>query len=357
MARKLLFLATIIYMNTHIFLPDLFALQGGAFDLEKLVGFQQNQVTVEELFAAVANPSDLLDPRFYRDATTLGLSPDQVAIKLLQPVVSEGQKVYQQYKNKEFRKLLPMLGGAAGGLIIGAIAKKRFPLQTSKKGFFKSQWSDRSSHRAENFLFSGPKQSRLFPWSWFKTYRGILIPAISMAAAATALSKIQNSPDKPAPWVNHWRRAMGLTLISLGVAKLYDTQAFAQNFGYDLIARLASSPNANISFIGESYRFLYPVLQVGLGVSFLLEDVPRAAYVAGGIMAASTFTGSLLAIINGIPVGCACGGVFSDMQIGPITMAEEGMLLGMSLYGLHKILNSERVGVSKDFFQAMPTRL
>ncbi|GHA83342.1 MauE/DoxX family redox-associated membrane protein [Cognatilysobacter bugurensis] len=116
---------------------------------------------------------------------------------------------------------------------------------------------------------------------------------------------------------------IGLSMCVLALLKLQDVERFSSMFlGYDLLAKR-----------WLPYAYLYPFLEGAAGVLMVAGalhalSIPIALFI-GGIGAASVFKA---VYIDKREIKCACVGGDSRVPLGPVSLTENLMMVGMALW-------------------------
>jgi len=110
---------------------------------------------------------------------------------------------------------------------------------------------------------------------------------------------------------------LGTVLIFLGIIKLYNLSSFVSTFNkYDLIA-------SNVPF----YGYIYPFLEIILGILFLKQSNIKSLYTVTIIFISI----NLLGVINGLQskykLKCGCMGSFVDLPLSYLTIIENLFIL------------------------------
>ena len=123
-----------------------------------------------------------------------------------------------------------------------------------------------------------------------------------------------NTLEKKKQFINN---VLGTVLLFLGIIKLYNLTSFVSTFNkYDLIA-------SNIPF----YGYIYPFLEIILGILFLKQSNIKSLYIFTII-----FIGiNILGVINGLQskykLKCGCMGSFIDLPLSYLTIIENLFIL------------------------------
>ncbi|MEZ6185542.1 MAG: hypothetical protein R3F62_11100 [Planctomycetota bacterium] len=114
---------------------------------------------------------------------------------------------------------------------------------------------------------------------------------------------------------------MGVFLSVFALLKLFDPSGFADGFQmYDLLAKR-----------GRVYAYVYPVLELGLGLGYLSFLWPTAIYAA--TIAVFTFgaLGVISALRRGLDIECPCMGSILSVPLSTVTLTEDGFMVGMAI--------------------------
>lgn len=147
-------------------------------------------------------------------------------------------------------------------------------------------------------------------------------PVIAIFALAALLSIALSAAafgGLPMPRTLVW--FAGIAMVLLALQKLRDLESFSNGFlGYDLLARR-----------WVPYAYVYPFAEAGAGLlmlaggSWALAGAP-IALVIGGIGAISVYRAVYM---EGRELRCACVGGGSRVPLGPVSLAENLMMLAM----------------------------
>lgn len=155
-----------------------------------------------------------------------------------------------------------------------------------------------------------PKKSKLIKyWPLFSL---IVIAAL----CATALSfKIKGTGSE---WMHFF---MGFFLCQFAMLKIFQPRQFADGFQmYDIIASKS-----------RFYAYIYPLIELGLGLCYLAFVVPILIYILTIIILGIGAFGVIAALRRGLDVRCACMGTVLDVPLSTVTLTED---LGMVVMAL-----------------------
>jgi hypothetical protein len=102
--------------------------------------------------------------------------------------------------------------------------------------------------------------------------------------------------------------------------KLLDLRAFADAYGsYDVVA--AKWP---------LYGYVYPFIELGLGVAFLTHFAPVTTNAVTLVVMGVSAVGVVKALVAGRKIRCACLGTVFNLPMSKITLIEDGLMIAMS---------------------------
>lgn len=102
--------------------------------------------------------------------------------------------------------------------------------------------------------------------------------------------------------------------------KLLDVRAFADAYGsYDVVA--ARWP---------LYGFVYPFIELALGVAYLTHAAPLATNVVTLVVMGVSAIGVVKALLARRKIRCACLGTVFNLPMSKITLIEDGLMLAMA---------------------------
>ena len=159
--------------------------------------------------------------------------------------------------------------------------------------------------------------------SWFEIYKPILLIFFYIVIVTTimALQSIKTNQMEPTEivmkWMNHF---MGGFFLAFSFFKLLDLNGFAESYKmYDIIAE-------KIPF----WAYLYPFVELGLGLSFLSNLFPLVTNSITFIVMSISIIGVLQAVLNKKKIQCACLGAVFNLPMSTITIIEDALMILMS---------------------------
>ena len=159
--------------------------------------------------------------------------------------------------------------------------------------------------------------------SWFEIYKPILLIFFYIVIVTTimALQSMKSNQMGPTEivmkWMNHF---MGGFFLAFSFFKLLDLNGFAESYKmYDIIAE-------KIPF----WAYLYPFVELGLGLSFLSNLFPLVTNSITFIVMSISIIGVLQAVLNKKKIQCACLGAVFNLPMSTITIIEDALMILMS---------------------------
>ena len=130
---------------------------------------------------------------------------------------------------------------------------------------------------------------------------------------------LDHPDDLHKEWMN---RTMGSIFVILGLLKLMNLREFAQIFSkYDIVAHRLSV-----------YGYTYPFFEIILGLSFFVKDYREDAYKATIALMTLGLVGVGSTISSSQSLRCGCMGSLFHIPVSYVTVSENLLMIGMSLY-------------------------
>jgi hypothetical protein len=141
----------------------------------------------------------------------------------------------------------------------------------------------------------------------------IVIVALTLSAAC---AKQISYPEWN--WLSWMHDFMGFFLVVFSMFKLFDLEGFADGFQmYDLLAKPV-----------RAYAYLYPFIELALGLGYLAHWQPKVIYSATIIVMAFGALGVIRALTKRLDIECACLGTVLRVPLSTVALTED---LGMAL--------------------------
>lgn len=156
--------------------------------------------------------------------------------------------------------------------------------------------------------------------SWLATYKPLFI----IFAFITGLATITAAQHGQFNWMQWMNNFMGGFFIAFSFFKLLDLKGFADSYStYDLIARKA-----------YRYAFVYPFIELGLGIAYIVGWQPFFTNIVTIIVMAVSSVGVIQSVFNKRKIRCACLGAVFNLPMSTITIIEDLLMVGMALFSL-----------------------
>ena len=142
----------------------------------------------------------------------------------------------------------------------------------------------------------------------------IVIVTLTLLAA---LARQSATPDgwSAMSWMHDW---MGFFLVVFSMFKFFNLTGFADGFEmYDLLAKRA-----------RPYAYVYPFIELGLGLGFLSRWNPPMVYALTIAMMVFGALGVVSALKKGLNINCPCMGNVLSVPLSTVTLVED---LGMAV--------------------------
>lgn len=121
-------------------------------------------------------------------------------------------------------------------------------------------------------------------------------------------------------WIRAMRIFMGGFFVAFSFFKLLDPSGFADAYrSYDILGRRS-----------RTYGLLYPFLELGLGVAYLLALMPIVTNAVTLLVMGVGLVGVSDALLNKRRIQCACLGTVFDLPMSKVTFIEDGLMAIMA---------------------------
>ncbi len=134
--------------------------------------------------------------------------------------------------------------------------------------------------------------------------------ALILIAILGAMALVHGTQKGLSAWMHFF---MGFFLCQFAMLKLFNPSGFAEGFQmYDLVAKKF-----------RSYAYLYPLIELSLGLSYLSFSCPIATYIVTIIVMGVGAIGVIGALKRGLDLRCACMGTVLDVPLSTVTLSED----------------------------------
>lgn len=153
-----------------------------------------------------------------------------------------------------------------------------------------------------------------------QSYRPLIIVVGYLLLVVAAVVLAHGSFD----WRVAMRLFMGGFFVAFSFFKMLDLRGFSDAYrGYDLVAKAV-----------PAYGFVYPFIELGLGLAYLADWEPFAVNVATALVMAVSLAGVLKAVLSKQRIRCACLGTGFNLPMSTVTIVEDATMLGMAVAAL-----------------------
>lgn len=152
--------------------------------------------------------------------------------------------------------------------------------------------------------------------SWFATYKPLLLIGLFIAGVAfiTANGSLHTGMNS----------FMAGFFLVFSFFKFLDLKGFANSYAmYDLLAMKV-----------PAYGFVYPFIELTLGVAFLTGINPALTNWATIIVMSFSSIGVIQSVLNKKKIQCACLGAVFNLPMSTVTIIEDLLMVGMAAYML-----------------------
>lgn len=113
---------------------------------------------------------------------------------------------------------------------------------------------------------------------------------------------------------------MGFLLCNFAMLKLFHPKAFADGFSmYDLLGKRS-----------RVYPFIYPYIELFLGLAYLSFLFPYATYVLTIVVLSFGAAGVINALREGLDINCPCMGTVLKAPLSTVTLSEDLLMVVMA---------------------------
>lgn len=126
-------------------------------------------------------------------------------------------------------------------------------------------------------------------------------------------------------WMSHF---MAGFFLVFSFFKLMNLKGFAEGYStYDVVAKKL-----------PVYGFVYPFIELGLGLAFLTQWEPLVTNVVTLIVMGVSTIGVVQSLLKRTPFQCACLGTVIKLPLSKVTLFEDLLMVGMSIVMITKMI-------------------
>ena len=152
--------------------------------------------------------------------------------------------------------------------------------------------------------------------SWFETYKPLLV----VFAYITGIALLASWKGESLDGMQFMSFFMAGFFLAFSFFKLLDLTGFADSYsGYDLLAKR-----------WRGYGFVYPFIELALGVAYLIHFQPFVTNIATIIVMGFSTIGVLQSVLNKRKIQCACLGAVFNLPMSTVTIIEDLLMAAMA---------------------------
>jgi len=152
---------------------------------------------------------------------------------------------------------------------------------------------------------------------FFATYKPLLL-IVSFIAGISILAQ---SPFDQFSWMIFMRYFMAGFFIVFAFFKFLDLPAFAESYAmYDIIAAR-----------WRTWGFIYPFVELGLGIAYLIHFSPTLTSIATIIILGISSIGVIQSNLDNRKIQCACLGTGFNLPMSVVTIIEDLAMIAMAI--------------------------
>ena len=152
----------------------------------------------------------------------------------------------------------------------------------------------------------------------------VYYPIFLIAGYIAGVALINNFHSQGIYWQGLMNQFMAGFFLVFSAFKLLDLKGFADGYStYDLLAKR-----------WHTYGFIYPFLELGLGILYLNGSFPVATQIVTIIIMGFSSLGVINSLLKKQTIQCACLGTLLKVPLSSITLIEDLMMVGLAALSL-----------------------
>ena len=156
--------------------------------------------------------------------------------------------------------------------------------------------------------------------NWLVTFR----PLLTIFFFITLVSVITSFQDGVFDLKNWMSSFMAGFFLVFAFFKLLNVKSFADSYStYDLLAKRV-----------KGYGYVYPFLELALGIAYLTSFEPRLTAIATIVIMGFSSIGVIQSVLDKKKIKCACLGDVFNLPMTTVTIIEDLLMVGMAIYML-----------------------
>ena len=158
------------------------------------------------------------------------------------------------------------------------------------------------------------------PEKSLKTYKPLILTALFITGVSFLAADGHDGFD-PMMWMNFF---MAGFFIVFSFFKFLDLRAFADSYSmYDVLAKR-----------WRGYGYIYPFIELALGVAFITEFNPVFINIATIAVMGFSSIGVIRSVLDKKQIRCACLGSVFNLPMSTVTIVEDGIMVAMAVASL-----------------------
>ena len=156
--------------------------------------------------------------------------------------------------------------------------------------------------------------------SWLGTYKPLLIIFAFITGISLLTARINNQFE----WMLFMNHFMVGFFLVFSFFKLLDLKGFADSYSmYDIVAKKI-----------KPYGFIYPFIELALGIAYLISFNPTFTNVATIVVMGISSIGVIQSVLNKKKIQCACLGAVFNLPMSTVTIIEDLLMIVMAAISL-----------------------
>jgi copper chaperone CopZ len=152
--------------------------------------------------------------------------------------------------------------------------------------------------------------------SWIETYKPLLI----IFGFIIGISFLIQSSEDTFNWMQWMNHFMAGFFLIFSFFKILNLKGFAESYAmYDIVAKK-----------WKGYGYLYALIELGLGISFLTGFNPIITNAVTFIVMSISIVGVLQSVLNKRKIQFACLGAVFNLPMSTVTIIEDALMILMS---------------------------
>ncbi len=152
--------------------------------------------------------------------------------------------------------------------------------------------------------------------SWLNTYKPVLLIGAYISGTTLLIEGVRGTFN----WDVWMQNFMAGFFLVFSFFKLLNLKAFAESYStYDIIAKK-----------WQGWGYLYPFIELGLGIAYLLKFNPLLTNTITFVVMSISIVGVLQSVLNKRKIQCACLGAVFNLPMSTVTIIEDALMIGMT---------------------------